>query len=311
MIDDPRPVLVTGANGHLGRLLLAHVDRCPKRAVRAAVRSERAAVDLAALKLETLSSGIEIVDYGDHASLAAALKGCRAVVHLVGIIRETAQTHYRQAHEQSCEALVRAMAEADVGRIVYMSILGASANSPNACLASKGRAEEILLQAPNPTTVLRVPMVLGPDDHASNALRAQAKARVVPLIRGGTTWQQPIDAADVVLAMVAAIADSTLDNSALDLAGAESVMQRDLIRRAAELYDNRPAVIPVPLVVARMFARLAEGLSSDPPLTLPMLEVLERDDRVDPLPAAGQLGIDLTPLDDTLQRYVGPEEIAL
>jgi hypothetical protein len=50
-----------------------------------------------------------------------------------------------------------------------------------------------------------------------------------------------------------------------------------------------------------------ERLAPSPPLTTPMLEVLERDDRVDERPACRALGIALTPLDDTLRRLLASD----
>jgi hypothetical protein len=46
------------------------------------------------------------------------------------------------------------------------------------------------------------------------------------------------------------------------------------------------------------------GLLPSRPLTLPMLEVLERDDRVDPAPACRALRLELAPLDATLRRVL-------
>ena len=40
---------------------------------------------------------------------------------------------------------------------------------------------------------------------------------------------------------------------------------------------------------------------------LAMLDVLQHDDQVDAREALSQLGLSLTPLDETLKRYVGPE----
>ena len=45
-------------------------------------------------------------------------------------------------------------------------------------------------------------------------------------------------------------------------------------------------------------------------MTTAMLGVLEHDDQVDPAPACARLGIELTPLDETLKRTVGPEGAA-
>ena len=80
-------------------------------------------------------------------------------------------------------ALAQAAARAGLERIVYLSIVGAGPDSPNACLASKGRAEDILLAGPVPAIVLRLPMVLGEGDYASQALAQRARARVAVGLR--------------------------------------------------------------------------------------------------------------------------------
>ncbi|MEE8580086.1 MAG: NAD(P)H-binding protein [Myxococcota bacterium] len=297
-------ILITGANGHLGRQLIAHLSS--QQRVRALVRSSRAAAVLAALP-ERILPETRIVDYRDTSALEAAARGCRTVVHLVGIIKESRGASYREAHEESCQVLAAAAAAAGVQRIVYLSIAGANPDSSNACLASKGRAEEILLGGSVPAVILRVPMVLGPDDFASRALRAQARAKVTALIRGGASLQQPIDAADVCAAILAAAQQPGLDDTRLDLGGPECLSHRSLVERAAALYGGHPFVIPVPLRAMRILTSIVEKISANPPITRAMLEVLEQDDQLDSEGAAKRLGIELTPLDHTLERYLGEE----
>jgi len=103
-------------------------------------------------------------------------------VHFVGILKEVDGTSYASAHEESCRALADAATRGGLGRIVYLSIVGSHPDSPNSCLASKGRAEQILLAAKVPVCVLRVPMVLGPGDFASWSLRKQARSQLVALV---------------------------------------------------------------------------------------------------------------------------------
>jgi NADH dehydrogenase len=299
--DELGRVLVTGANGHLGRRL---IHRLPD--VRAVVRSERAAATLRALP-EAASLEIEILDYRDGDRLTRAAVGCRYAVHLTGIIKETRSNRYTDAHEATCEALARAAAAAGVERVVYLSILGSDPTSSNACLASKGRAEQILLEAETPAVILRVPLVLGPGDATTRIVAAEARARVLPLIAGGRTRTQPIYADDVVEAMIAAMTTSGLADVALDLAGPEALRQRDFVARAARLYGRRPIVLPIPLAVASGLAWLAERMLANPPLTRAMLGVLSQDDCVDADAACKELGIELTPLDEALRRSLGPE----
>lgn len=296
-------VLVTGANGHLGRRTLQRLAARGTQ-VRAVVRSERAAAAVRALpeKVE-----IAILDYGDAGALAEAARGCDGAVHYVGIIKEGATSRYADAHEATSRALAEAASRSGLKRIVYLSILGSRPDSPNACLASKGRAERILLEAAVPAVILRVPMVLGPDDHATGALRGHARADSVFAVAGGASLEQPIDAEDVVSAVIAALSRPGLSDVALDLAGPESLPRRELLARAAALHGRAPRVRPVPRALASAAAFFLEKLSANPPLTRAMLGVLEHDDAIDPGPACERLGIELTPLDETLRRYVGPE----
>lgn len=300
-------VLVTGANGHLGRGLIARTRAETRNGggheVRAVVRSQRAADQVSAVA----DVDVRIIDYTNADALTAAAQGCRAAVHFVGIIKQTRDAPYEAAHEATCEALVRAAASAGLDRIVYLSILGSRPASRNACLRSKGRAEEILLAGAVPACVLRVPMVLGAGDYASFSLRKQATSGALALLGGGRTLQQPIDAGDVVSAVLSALRCREPIRGSLDLAGPECLSHRDLVARAASLYDRSPTIVPIPVGLARLGVSLLERLLPNPPMTVAMFDVLQHDDRVDSAAACKRLDLELTPLDETLRRTVGPE----
>jgi NADH dehydrogenase len=292
-------ILVTGANGNLGRRLLGRL--AGERALRAVVRSERAAAAVRAAAAAP-EPEVRVVDYGDAEALAGAAQGCTHAVHLVGILKQGRTSRYEDAHERSCRALARAAEAAGLRRIVYLSILGSRPDASNPCLASKGRAERILLEARTPALVLRVPMVLGEGDHAARAILREAMAPVAFLVRGGASLEQPIYAGDVVEAIVRGLDAPGLDGATLDLAGPESLTHRALVERAAALLGRRASVLPLPKGLALAAAWLAERLLSDAPLTPAMLGVLDHDDRIDPTEATRRLGLSLTPLDEALRR---------
>ena len=131
-------ILITGANGHLGVRLIASLSL--NNEVVSVVRSDSALEKISGLNCET-----HIVDYSDSDGLSAAASGCDCAVHLVGIIKKTGNNTYEQAHELSCEALVYAARMAGLKKIVALSIIGSDVTSSNACLASRGRSENILL----------------------------------------------------------------------------------------------------------------------------------------------------------------------
>jgi uncharacterized protein YbjT (DUF2867 family) len=305
MADSGERVLVTGANGQIALQLFAQLAR-RGIAARAVVRSERAAALVEALPA-AIRPEVTILDYADVEALVSAAADCDRAVHLVGIIKETPTASYEVAHERTCGALAEAAARSHLEGIVYLSLFGADPKAKNRCLASRGRAEAALLAGSVPVSIVRVPMVVGPDDPASRALRAQAQAKLVPLVAGGRTLQQPIDVRDVLRAIVACLEAGRAESLILDLGGPESLAHRELVARAAALYGTSPRVLPVPLFLVRALAAAMERLSGSPPITPSMLGVLQHDDAVDSTPATEALGIELTPLDETLERYIGPE----
>ena len=285
-------VLVTGANGHLGRRLL----KVLKTSTRAVVRSETAASKLRD------HEDVRIVDYTDDEGLRQACTDCNAIVHLVGIIKEGTRATYVSAHEGSTQTLLNAATHAGVGRIVYLSILGASEESPNACLASKAGAESILLESTIPTLVIRVPMVLGEGDYASVALLAKARRALAFTFRA-ESLEQPIYAGDVVEAILAGLRPDG-PTGIIELAGPRSLTRRALIGTASAVGTR---TVSLPLTFGYVLAWLLERISHDPPVTPAMLGVLDHDDGIDPQPGAEALGIRLTGLAETLARVAaGP-----
>ena len=146
-------------------------------------------------------------------------------------------------------------------------------------------------------------MVLGRGDYATASLRRQATSARVRLVAGGRTLQQPIDARDVVRAIDAALREDSGESAVLELGGPECLSHRELVARAARAIGApTPGVSSIPRWAASAFAALAERTMSSPPLTPAMLGVLEHDDCIDPGPACSRLGLELTPLEETLAR---------
>jgi NADH dehydrogenase len=252
---------------------------------------------------------IRIVDYTSPKEMEAAIGGAAAVVHLVGIIKEAPGSRYVEAHEQTCHALALAASRSGVKRIVYLSILGSKPDSDNPCLSSKGRAETLLLDDRVATTVIRVPMVLGGDDPASDSLRRAARSESLRLVGGGRSLQQPIDARDVVSAILAACTAAPGRDLALDAGGPECLSHRNLVLRAARLWQNEPKIKTIPQALARFAVAQMDRFLRNPPISLAMFDILQHNDRVDPDAFCRVLEIELTPLDDTLADHVGPASI--
>ncbi len=295
-------ILVTGANGHLGRRLIARLpDDTP---IEALVRSERAR-----RRLERDCGGkrglqITVAAPADADAVAMLAARCDRAVHLIGTIKESRDNRYVDSHQRPAAALVEAAARSGLERVVYLSILGADEASASACLRARAAVEAMLLDAAPAACVIRVPMVLGEGDRASAALARRARARRVFLFRA-SSLEQPIYAGDVIAALEHALGVEPAANGVLELAGPESLTRAALTARAARVCGTRPAIHSLPLGLGLAVAGVMEALRARPPVTRDMLRVLDHDDDIDAQAAAATLGISLTSLDVMLERCVG------
>ncbi|REG83859.1 SDR family oxidoreductase [Marinomonas pollencensis] len=136
-------ILVTGASGQLGRLIVASLLQrgTPASQIIAAVRSPEKAQDLA-------EQGILVrqADYMDTASLAAAMEGVKRVV-----LVSSSEVGQRTVQHKN---LIQAAQEVKVERLAYTSMLNAQ-HSPLALAAEHVETEQVLQDSGIPHVLLR------------------------------------------------------------------------------------------------------------------------------------------------------------
>ena len=126
-------IIVTGANGNLGKRLLSNMTDHP---IRALVRSASAKAKLQRFVDEQALKHVEIKEcnYLDAQAMSEATRDGFYLVHLVGIIKETKTTTFFSAHEQPANILKQALQGSQVKRITYLSLFGAAEEAHNPCL---------------------------------------------------------------------------------------------------------------------------------------------------------------------------------
>jgi len=290
-------ILVTGASGFVGR----HVTRdlvANGARVRALVRSARGASALEGIDCE-LARG----DVTDPASLRAAARGVRAIVHLVSIIEGSPAT-FERVMAAGTGNLVEVAREGGVRRIVLMSALGTDPGATVPYFRAKWAAEQAVASSGVERVVLRPSFIFGGDGGAlPRFLRIARLAPVTPILGPGTQRVQPIWIDDVVRAVRLAI-DAEEVAAPIELGGPETVTWNGLWSRMKDALGTRRPALNVPFWLARGPAALLERLPS-PPLTRDQLRMLEGPDNVviDGGASMRRLGLDaLVPLDEQLRR---------
>ena len=292
-------ILVTGASGFVGHHVVRELAEAGMR-VRAMVRSARGAQALEGVDCELVRG-----DVTDPASLRAAARGMRTIVHLVAIL-EGSPAAFERVMAVGTGNLVEAARESDVRRIVLMSALGTGPGATVPYFRAKWAAEQAVASSGVDHAVLRPSFVFGVDGGAlPRLLRVARLAPVTPVIGPGTQRIQPIWIDDLARGVrIAVEAEGTA--APFELGGPETVTWSELWRRLKTSLGTRRPTVHVPFWLARGPAALLERI---PPtlLTRDQLRMLEGPDNAvtDGGASMRRLGLDgLVGLDEQLRRAV-------
>lgn len=291
-------VVVTGANGSVGKNLLAHASQNGNIDIVAAVRSERAAAALPARR------GVEVrvVSADDVDDLARTLAGASSLVHLSGILIESRTASYAQANVAATNTAVEACRRARVPHIVLISALGADVRASNRYRRSKGEGERAVERSGLDATIIRTPILLGPDTAGAAGIVRSITAGKVSLLGGGRYMMRPLDIDDLSEAILSACRRHPPGVHIHELAGPEPISYRDLVERVAGMMGSQVSYGGVPIWVAKLGAAINSRRTGGG-VTPTVIDVITTSETVTHN-ADGELGIALTPLSNTLDKIV-------
>ncbi|MEU5721008.1 NAD(P)H-binding protein [Micromonospora sp. NPDC047738] len=177
-------VLVTGASGRLGRVVLPRLR--DGFAVRAVSRHPRGGSDVEWV----------VADLATGEGLTAAVAEVEAVLHLAS--SPTRRTH--EVDVLGTRRLVEAAGQAGVGHLVFVSIVGVD-RVPFAYYRHKIAAEQVVTAGPVPWSILRATQF---PEFLEELLRAAG--RLGPVIGDPAVLAQPVDPADVAARLAGMLA---------------------------------------------------------------------------------------------------------
>lgn len=268
-------ILVTGASGFVGRRLTA-VLAASGRPVRAAFRT--VAPMAAAPGCESVAVG----SLGADTDWRAALDAVSTVVHLaarVHVMRDTSGdplAEFRRVNVAGTLSLARQAMQAGVRRFVFISSIkvngeGTTPGQPyiaddrpaplDAYGLSKHEAELGLLELARTTglevVIIRPVLVYGPGVGANFLAMMRWLYRGVPLPLGAIHNRRSLIALDNLVDLIVRCLDHPGAVNQIFLAGdGEDVSTTELLRRTANALGRPARLIPVPVPLLEMAARL-------------------------------------------------------
>lgn len=297
-------ILVTGASGFVGSHVIPALIDAGHR-VLALVRDDKAAAAVASrltpaqrLSVETRRGDVTRPD-----SLAGALAGADAVIHLVAVARDWdgGQT-LRLVNTEGTRAILAAASGAGVRRFVHLGAMAVVDDPALHYASSKAKAMALVRESGLDWTIITPSLLWGPRDGFFNILAdlVRMSPGIVPITGSGQARFQPLAISDLARAIVLTLADDTRVGRELPLGGPRIWTYREIVEEVLRGMGARRLLLPMPVSMIRLVAGLMEAVRIPFPVATDQLRQL-RFDNVGPIDSARTgFGFDPLPMEGGL-----------
>lgn len=246
-------LLVTGITGHTGQYFLQElINHKYEGPIRCIVResSDTSKLDNSGLNIEKV-----IGDLNDKAFINNVMIGVDTIIHIYNI-------HHSPA-------IVKSAIDNEVRRAILIHTTGIYSQFKNASEGYKNIEKKIsvLTQNPNcPTsiTILRPSMIYGDlcDSNMSKFIKMVDKLRVMPVINGGNSLIQPVNARDLGKAFYKVLTSpNETESKTYDLTGDRPIKMIEVFKLINKELNKKTMYISIPVSFGVLLAKIVKRVS--------------------------------------------------
>ena len=162
--------------------------------------------------------------------LQSKLKNYDALIHLIGIGRQTPKSTFEEINLNLTKNVIKACKNAGIKKIIFISGLGVSRSNKSDYFVSKYKAEREIINSGLDYTIFRASYIMGKTDYLTKALSKQMKKGTIVIPGSGKYRLQPIFVLDVAKIILEAILWKKFSKKIIDLVGPQKISFEDFVK---------------------------------------------------------------------------------
>jgi len=221
-----RKIVVTGASGFVAKNVRKYLSNHDFEIISISRRNFKK------VKNETM---IISPSYNEK-DLLPHVKGSSALIHLVGIGKQTIHNDFNLINFEFTKKIVNLCKKAGIKKIIFTSGLGVSKNTTLGYFISKYKSEIEIINSKIDYTIFRPSYIIGKDDYLTKSLKKQIQNTQILVPGSGNFTIQPISIDDVTKIFLKALTDNRFTNKIIDLVGPEAITYQKYVKMFAKKF---------------------------------------------------------------------------
>ena len=268
--------LIFGGRGQIGRNL---IRKLTKNNYRVTVVTRNIHQKSYIIKTQANAGFIDIVEANifDEEKIRKLFLKSDICINLIGILFEQKKGNtFKNIHTIFPSLLAKLSKEYNLKHFVHLSALGIHEATDSNYARSKLEGEKEILKNFPLATILRPSIVYSVDDNlTTNFMTLLNRLPFFPLYYGGNTKFSPIHCSDLTDTINYVISND-VNSKIIECVGPETITFKDLIKKLLSLINKKRILLPLPLPIAKISARLFEFMPK-PLITIDQLNLLKYD----------------------------------
>ena len=268
--------LIFGGSGQIGRNL---IRKLTKNNYKVTVVTRNIHQKSYIIKTQGNFGYVDIVEANifDERKIREFFKKADICINLIGILFEQKRGNsFKNIHSVFPSLLAKLSKEYNLKNFIHISALGINEANDSEYAKSKLEGENKILNNFPLATILRPSIVYSVDDNFTTSFMTLLnRLPLFPLYYGGNTKFAPIHCSDLTDTIYHIISNNVY-SKIIECVGPEVITFKDILKRLLNLLDKKRFLIPFPMPLAMISARLFE-LMPRPLVTRDQLKLLKYD----------------------------------